>query len=905
MWSLEDKMKGKKKKQSGISLETVQTGIGKEKGWEIGAAYVFDLVLFLILMFCMIGCFINGYEIACNKKLLYGVSMLAGVLFFITFSLKKWGEVSMVLMLLAYGGCSIYFRDRIAAGLAVVMNKVIEKAANYYHFAPWKYEETSGNEMLNATLLILFVFILIIGMEAYLYVKKFNFYLTLLIPILFVFSPEIIGIVPSAFYFVTFILVALACIGSETRQQSKKNKNPYVWKARGIQLLIGFLALALFLVLFPKEEYEEATKDKTLKQTVQAWADAKYNNLVRRGLDKGTVAGGISCGKLGQASKISYTGETRLKVEKGDDVETEEKVYLRGYIGSQYGNNQWNPLPDELEKEKRRLENRYSTKLEDYGTEAAFSLGKWNYVVSVLEGDSNDVWSELENVLMKIPKEKQRNQFLTASYSKDTLSLLEQVSQQREKVAGTYRIHNISETVSTIFTPYNTIGNVSEDGKLKADGVKDVANYSFSVANHKDEMPTEEDWDSCILAAEDIKKQNHINILDYKPGSYKQEGAEEDSLGEINDTTLCVLKNAYTFYLKQQDYEKFAKKAYCQVPDYLQKQLNTLIYDEGMNGEKDINKIINFVQFYLSENTNYTLSPGAVPSNKDFVSYFLFESQKGYCVYYASAATMLFRSMGVPARYVEGYVLDTNNTSASGNTKDGKIYTLTDKNAHAWVEIYQSGYGWVPVEVTKGRMTLQETEDGYDEDEEDNFPDDSENSMVPDATETPQPSAESGEQSSADEKIEDGQSTSTALNLRKIGHVVMPIVMVFLVLVLIYGKNRLQWYYREKKLERADYNEQTVLYYKSIMRILKLMKKCQKKEELREVIKKETFSVEQITREQFMEIVKIMNCYAYSESGVNAQQTATIKECYVTLRQEFYAHNNWIKRLYYQYILVV
>ena len=181
------------------------------------------------------------------------------------------------------------------------------------------------------------------------------------------------------------------------------------------------------------------------------------------------MAGGISCGKLGQASKISYTGETRLKVEKGDDVETDEKGYLRGYIGSQYGINQWNPLPDEFEKEKRRLENRYSTKLEDYGTEAAFSLGKWNYVVSVLEGDSNDVWSELENVLMKIPKEKQRNQFLTASYSKDTLSLLEQVSQQREKVAGTYRIHNISETVSTIFTPYNTIGNVSEDGKLKVD----------------------------------------------------------------------------------------------------------------------------------------------------------------------------------------------------------------------------------------------------------------------------------------------------------------------------------------------------------------------------------------------------------------------------------------------------
>lgn len=902
MRSLEDKVKGKKKKQSGISLETTQTMMGKEKGWEIGAAFVFDLLLFLTLMFCMIGCFINGYGIACNKTLLYGVSMLTGVLFFITFSLKKWGEASMVLMLLAYGGCSIYFRKKIAAGLAVVMNKVIEKASNYYHFSPWKYEETSGDETLNATLLILFVFILIIGMEAYLYVKRFNFYLTLLLPILFVFSPEIIGIVPDAFYFVTFILVALACIGSEVRQQSKKNKNPFVWKTRGIQLVIGLLALALFLILFPKEEYEEATKDKTLKQTVQAWADARYNNLVRRGLDRGTVAGGISCGKLGQASKISYTGETRLKVEKCDDVKTEETVYLRGYIGSQYGNNQWNPLPDELEKEKRRLENRYSTKLEDYGTEAAFSLGKWNYVVSELEGASNDVWPELENVLMQIPKEKQRNQFLTAPYSKDTLSLLEQVSQQREKVAGTYRIHNISETVSTIFTPYDTIGKVSEDGKLKADGVKDVANYSFSVANHKDKMPTEEDWESCILAAEDIEKQNHINILEYKPGSYKQEDVNEDSLAEINDTTLCVLKNAYTFYLKQQDYEKFAKKAYCQVPDYLRKQLNTLIDDEGMNGEKDINKIINFVQYYLSENTNYTLSPGAVPVNKDLVSYFLFESQNGYCVYYASAATMLFRCMGIPARYVEGYVLDTDNTSASSNTKDGEIYTLTDKNAHAWVEIYQSGYGWVPVEVTKGRMTLQEIEDGYDE--EDDFENASENSIVPDATETPQPSAESEEIQSADGHT-DGQSASTSLNLRKIGHAVMPIVVVFLILLLIYGKKHLQWYYREKKLERADYNEQTAFYYKQIMCILKIMKKCQNKEELRDAIGREAFSVEQITKEQFMEIVEIMNCYAYSENGVNAQQAAMIKEYYVLLRQQFYAYKNWIKRLYYQYILVI
>ena len=75
------------------------------------------------------------------------------------------------------------------------------------------------------------------------------------------------------------------------------------------------------------------------------------------------------------------------------------------------------------------------------------------------------------------------------------------------------------------------------------------------------------------------------------------------------------------------------------------------------------------------------------------------ESHRGYCVHFASAATLLLRTQGIPARYVSGYVTTIPSSSLDQNTRE---YTtrVVDSNAHAWVEIYLYGYGWYPVEVT-------------------------------------------------------------------------------------------------------------------------------------------------------------------------------------------------------------
>lgn len=100
----------------------------------------------------------------------------------------------------------------------------------------------------------------------------------------------------------------------------------------------------------------------------------------------------------------------------------------------------------------------------------------------------------------------------------------------------------------------------------------------------------------------------------------------------------------------------------------------------------------------LERNATYDLRTPRTPSDADFVTYFLEESHRGYCVHFASAAALLLRTQGIPARYVSGYVTTLSPVFTSGM----ELYTarVVDSNAHAWVEIYLYGYGWYPVEVT-------------------------------------------------------------------------------------------------------------------------------------------------------------------------------------------------------------
>ncbi|MFZ2538569.1 MAG: transglutaminase-like domain-containing protein [Oscillospiraceae bacterium] len=149
------------------------------------------------------------------------------------------------------------------------------------------------------------------------------------------------------------------------------------------------------------------------------------------------------------------------------------------------------------------------------------------------------------------------------------------------------------------------------------------------------------------------------------------------------------------------DYEKFVYDYYLTMPsDTLAKLKVDFPPVEWSNTRNNIDIEINRVQEYLKNHAVYDLAPGKKPKDKDYIEYFLYENHKGYCSHFATAATMMFRAMGVPARYVEGYTLTQNDIKF--NRSDGGEILIKDSNAHAWTEVYLPMYGWVAVDVTPG-----------------------------------------------------------------------------------------------------------------------------------------------------------------------------------------------------------
>lgn len=97
----------------------------------------------------------------------------------------------------------------------------------------------------------------------------------------------------------------------------------------------------------------------------------------------------------------------------------------------------------------------------------------------------------------------------------------------------------------------------------------------------------------------------------------------------------------------------------------------------------------------------YTLDLPPPPANRDVVDHFLFDLRRGYCDYYASAMVVLARAGGLPARMVVGYF------SGSPEVTEGTVlYRVSEADAHAWVEIYFPGVGWVEFEPTAGRPAI-------------------------------------------------------------------------------------------------------------------------------------------------------------------------------------------------------
>jgi len=102
------------------------------------------------------------------------------------------------------------------------------------------------------------------------------------------------------------------------------------------------------------------------------------------------------------------------------------------------------------------------------------------------------------------------------------------------------------------------------------------------------------------------------------------------------------------------------------------------------------------VEEYLKNNFAYNLRIDPPPYNADGVEHFLFTQKEGYSEYFASAMTVMLRSKGIPARLATGYALGE-------KLPDQDVYMVTDRQSHAWVEVFFPRYGWILFEPTPGR----------------------------------------------------------------------------------------------------------------------------------------------------------------------------------------------------------
>ena len=127
------------------------------------------------------------------------------------------------------------------------------------------------------------------------------------------------------------------------------------------------------------------------------------------------------------------------------------------------------------------------------------------------------------------------------------------------------------------------------------------------------------------------------------------------------DTIERIFSDKGNGYNKDTDkleeiYRDYVYEVYTRLPsDKLQ---NIQKIYKGFSNNNSIGSCIDIAKDIVLDGTRYDLNPGVLPEGNDFVEYFLYENKKGYCVHFASAGAVILRAMGIPARYVEGYVIN-------------------------------------------------------------------------------------------------------------------------------------------------------------------------------------------------------------------------------------------------------
>lgn len=346
------------------------------------------------------------------------------------------------------------------------------------------------------------------------------------------------------------------------------------------------------------------------------------------------------------------------------------------------------------------------------------------------------------------------------------------------------------------------------------------------------------------------------------------------------------------------EYGAYAESTYMYVPEDKIPRIAELCNTSGVR-KGNYTAATNFIISTLNEMTTYTTSPGNAPSGVDIAEYFLFDSGKGFCQQYATTAALMYRLLGLPSRYVTGYMV----TPSDFHKNSDGTYTAiaTDEKAHAWVEVYVDGTGWIPTEVT---FSQDEIDQGGSTAVDDNNP--TEEPTSEEATTEPtenttepsdltEPTTEPNNTNSSDDNNSMSEMLIQALKIV----VTAVITVVVTIAVILFFKWR-----RKGKLASLRRMKPNILLVKMVDMLhfggyLKEYKGTESDfpEKLSEL-------VEELSVSDIAYFVNLANKAAFGNKPIEKDEKRTAYNHYVRTAEFVFGKLNFIKKIYFKYFKV-
>ncbi len=143
-------------------------------------------------------------------------------------------------------------------------------------------------------------------------------------------------------------------------------------------------------------------------------------------------------------------------------------------------------------------------------------------------------------------------------------------------------------------------------------------------------------------------------------------------------------------------------RQFISLPDEVRRWAEPLVKEIVGNSVNSPYHKAQLIAEYVRNSATYDLKTRRMPSDEtDFARWFLEDSDTGYCVHFATAATVLLQAAGIPARYVTGYMIAAD---------EYEMEVVRADDAHAWAEYWLPGFGWAVLEATPAAVEEETTQ---------------------------------------------------------------------------------------------------------------------------------------------------------------------------------------------------